>query len=322
MAIFLCSLQPKNSQGQTMLAKLKFEEAEQAFQNKQFNSALLLIDEVENIIAGTSPKTLYLKILSIKESGIKDFKTLQKLREHCKFFLEKYAEVTDIEDRYREVYDISKTLNKLPSTEEEFNVALKIQKQRRQEEDAKRESQILLEQRNKQLELFPFGEYNLNVGLTADDVINLVPKSVFSKFSDYGINYGLYMLAIRPSGMKLQNAIGFNNICFDGDGKVYSLRKTYLTGGKSDFDQALSKLKSLEEKMIGVFGRENVIYKDTSYYNSSVKCNYRYITVQLSDDYPIAITITLNRMDMGGLLGSSIDLSQERTLKYKKPIKQ
>jgi hypothetical protein len=294
-----------SSKAQPMLAKIKYEEAEQAFQNKDYKSALQLIEEVEKIYQGTSPKTLYLKIFSLKESGDTDFKTTQTLRSYCNLFLEKYAENSDVEDRYRDVYAFSKTLNNFPKTEEEYEIVAKKRRQKLMEFEERKKAESLKEERLKQIQAFPF-DYGLNIGMSAKEVTDRVPNYVWSNFSDYGVNGGQRMLAIKSKGTKMRATLGFNTISFDGKENISFLKKTYVSGGKSDYNQAYAKLKELEGKMVVIFGRENVIFE---------KLDESNIIARLADHYPIKITIYLNRLDFGGLLGSNVELFEMRERK-------
>ena len=66
---------------QTAIAKLKFEEAEEAFINKDYTTVLAKLDEAEEILGKTNPPMLYLRILSqdniITIDPLKDFKILE-----------------------------------------------------------------------------------------------------------------------------------------------------------------------------------------------------------------------------------------------------
>jgi hypothetical protein len=294
------------STAQPMLAKIKYEEAEQAYQNKDYKTALKLIEEVEKIYNGTSPKTLYLKIFSLKESGDTDFKTTQKLRSYCNFFLEKYAENSDVEDRYRDVYAFSKTLNNFPKTEEEYEIVAKKRRQKLIEIEERKKQEGLKEEKMKQIQAFPF-DYGLNPGMNLKVAMDKVPTYVWKNFTDYGANGGKQLLKIQSKGMKYRSVLGFNGISIDvATEDIHTLFKTHVSGGKSDFKFAFNKLKELENKMVGIFGRENVIYEKKDDLN---------IIVKLADHYPIRISLLLTRIDFGALIGSNVELLEIRESK-------
>ncbi len=294
-----------SSAAQPMLAKIKYEEAEQAYQNKDYKTALQLIEEVEKIYKGTSPKTLYLKIFSLKESGNPDFKTIQSLRSYCKFFLEKYAENSDVEDRYRDVYSYSKTLNNYPKSEEEYNIASKKRVQKLKEIEERKKAESLKEEKLKQIQAFPF-VYGLNPGINLKDVIDKVPNYIWRSFTDYGASGGKHLLKINSKGLKYRSVTGFNAIYIDvATENIHSIYRTHISGGKSDFKLAYNKLKELENKMVSIFGRENVIFEKKDDWN---------IIVKLANHYPIKISLILSRTDFGALIGSNVELMEIREI--------
>ncbi len=100
---------------QTAIAKLKFEDAEEAFNNKDYLTALAKLDEAEEIFGKTGPPILYLRIMCLDkiveaENG-KDPENIHELKNNCAFYLSIYEEAS-VEDKYRDVYKISAKIEK------------------------------------------------------------------------------------------------------------------------------------------------------------------------------------------------------------------
>ena len=53
-----------SAQGQSALAKLKFEEAEAAFENANYTLSLSKVEDAEKVLGKVNPPLLHLKILS------------------------------------------------------------------------------------------------------------------------------------------------------------------------------------------------------------------------------------------------------------------
>ena len=292
------------SKSQSALAKIKYEEAELAFQKGKYNESLKLLNEVEGIIKSTSPKTLYLKILSIRGGGIDDYNELKLIRGYCKYFLEKYGETEGFEDRYKEVYDISKELDTFPKNESAFDIYLNKKQNDLKIVEEKNAKQKLLEDKYNKLREFPFREQNLSLNMKKEDM----PKYLFSYYQYSGIFMQMHYYYRNSIGNKQTGLYSFG---IDGEGKLSYLHKYLLRGKKSDVDAAMNKYKELENKLTAIFGREHVTIKDTSYYSHYARANYRMISATLSDYYPYKITIFISIIDPKGILfGTTVDLGE------------
>ena len=93
LLFFLFSLQ--NSFAQNALAELQFEEAEKAYNNGDYQTAIAKLDEVEKI-NGVSSKTLYLRIVCDEKLLNSDgklehevaYEKLKSLYRNCQTYLE------------------------------------------------------------------------------------------------------------------------------------------------------------------------------------------------------------------------------------------
>ncbi len=111
------------------LADLKFEEAEIAFNNKDYSLALNKVDEFDKLLGTISDKSLYIRIISLRKLFNDQKLWEDKAQSSLLLSLQKYTaayvnQVTDLDDRYREVYDISEELKFLPKTEADYKAGL------------------------------------------------------------------------------------------------------------------------------------------------------------------------------------------------------
>ena len=121
---------------QQAIAKIKYEEAEEAYAAKNYESTLKKLDEVETILKTTSPKVMYLRIMAqsstIENNPLNDFNILANTRKLCAKYLKNYENVPNYEDKYLDVYKMAEALNaKYPATLDEFNKKVEEKKQER-----------------------------------------------------------------------------------------------------------------------------------------------------------------------------------------------
>lgn len=107
LIILICSI---NAWGQSTIAKLKYEQAEQAYGVQDFETTLAKLEEVENLLGNVNPKLLYLRIQAQAALIKKDKTLLGPLRQNCSFYLKAYDGNASIEDKYRDVFLISESL--------------------------------------------------------------------------------------------------------------------------------------------------------------------------------------------------------------------
>ncbi|MFN0291580.1 tetratricopeptide repeat protein [Pedobacter helvus] len=113
----------KPALAQNAAAKLKFEEAETAFNNGNYTSALSKLDEVDQL-AGIMSKSLYLRIATqqklFDEADLYDNheqkKLLASLQKNGSAYL-KAMQNEELDDKYREVNAIHESLKYYPSKE-------------------------------------------------------------------------------------------------------------------------------------------------------------------------------------------------------------
>lgn len=89
---------------QNTIAKIKYEQAEEAFANNDYRLALQKIIETEEILKSSNPKTLHLKIMSQYKLLDQDYSVIADLKKNAREYISKYESVAALEDKFREVY--------------------------------------------------------------------------------------------------------------------------------------------------------------------------------------------------------------------------
>ncbi|GGH06023.1 formylglycine-generating enzyme family protein [Sphingobacterium alkalisoli] len=111
LTLLICSY----TRAQSTVAKFKYEDAEKAFYNGDYQSCISLLDETEKLLGKSAPNILYLRILA--ESKILEvdpytkYEQIEKLRSLCSQYLQNY-DIAGLEGKYRDVYELSGKLPK------------------------------------------------------------------------------------------------------------------------------------------------------------------------------------------------------------------
>jgi len=132
--VLLSFLLTQNALGQSAVADLKFEDAEIAYNNKNYSAVIKELDEFDKIMGGIKSKSLYLRIvsqnklldtLSLYETE-SNFIQLNNLKKNVSAYL-KTMESEGLDDKYREIYKINTTLSDYPFDKQQW-VVIKQQK--------------------------------------------------------------------------------------------------------------------------------------------------------------------------------------------------
>jgi hypothetical protein len=126
---FLLIAAVHSSFAQNTIAKLKFEEAEEAYTYNNFELTLTKLKEVETLLKSTNPRILYLQILAqdkiISKDLMADYAIIENIRTSFNKYLKDYENLPDNEDKYRDIYKISETYKDAPISIQEFNELIK-----------------------------------------------------------------------------------------------------------------------------------------------------------------------------------------------------
>jgi hypothetical protein len=106
---------------QNAVAKIKYKQAEEAFEKTDYATVLVKLDEAQKILGSTNPKILYLRLMATKgivAAGKFDWDFLTEARKNAAYYIRQYSEMQGIEEKFRQVYEFSETLDAFPKTKE------------------------------------------------------------------------------------------------------------------------------------------------------------------------------------------------------------
>jgi hypothetical protein len=109
---------------QSAIAKIKYEQAEEAFAKDDYAVTIVKLEEAQKLLGNTNPKILYLRLMAAKgiiAKGRFDWEFLSETRKNAAYYIKQYSEMQGIEEKFRQVYEFSETLETLPKTKEEFD---------------------------------------------------------------------------------------------------------------------------------------------------------------------------------------------------------
>lgn len=117
IAIFLLVSTPLTAQN--TIAIIKYEEAEKAFYEEDYNLVLERLKETEEILGQTAPKILHLRILAQHKlyelNPFESYEKLEVLKTNVTYYLNNY-DIAGLEEKYRDVYDIQLKLESSPNS--------------------------------------------------------------------------------------------------------------------------------------------------------------------------------------------------------------
>ena len=106
---------------QVAVAKLKFEDAETAYNAGDYIKAINKLAESENLFGKINSPILHLRILAqnklFAQTG--QIELGFELKRNCATFLKDYADIEALEEKYKEVYRINENLADVPASPEE-----------------------------------------------------------------------------------------------------------------------------------------------------------------------------------------------------------
>lgn len=110
-------------EAQNTLAKLKFEDAEKAFSEGNYNNCINLLDESEELYGETTASILHLRIMAegqiLLDNPNPDEVQVKKVKELCARYMNDF-DIVGLEDKFRDVYELTKIL---PETKNRKNKA-------------------------------------------------------------------------------------------------------------------------------------------------------------------------------------------------------
>ncbi len=109
---------------QNTLAKFKFEDAEKAYYQNNFEECIGFLNETEKILGEKAPNILHLRILAgnklLEADPNHSYDRILGLRLQCDDYLTNF-DIPGLEEKYRDVYEVSENLSNYPESREAFD---------------------------------------------------------------------------------------------------------------------------------------------------------------------------------------------------------
>ena len=117
------------------VAKIKYDEAEEAYTSNNFSQCLQKLDEVVEILKATNPRVQYLRInclaKMVEKDPLSNMAQLIQFNKFCQDYLNDYDNIPDLEDKYKTVYYLYSSLKKYPKNEKEYQDVISLRKRGR-----------------------------------------------------------------------------------------------------------------------------------------------------------------------------------------------
>lgn len=264
LTVFIVSNLPLTAQN-NIIAKFKFEEAEEAYVNNDFRQTIERLNEAEELLKSTNPKILHLKISAqsklIDQEPISDFSLIENTRKLSDDYLKNSINLSD-EDKYREIYIISENLKQYPTTSQEFEEFKEEFKKRKQTIN----KDLILTNSEPNVKGFMNYHYyeDFKIGLSLNQTYDLYPNfkdnfKVEDPTGGFAIAVKGGPLQNQPNSLIIKNntVIGYYIILLNSqvDDSEFSI-------GKKAFVEILNKLK-----YEFLFSPEEIIIDNTSVVN-------------------------------------------------------
>lgn len=174
---------------QNAIAKIKYEQAEEAFAKNDFFTTLVNLDEAEKLLGETNPKIMYLRIMAQSKLMYKDSAYLPELKKNTAFFLKKYDNNSSVEEKYKEVYLVSENLKQY-EPDEDYSRARKFYEEKNYEQALVYANKAAAKGYGKAMHAIGM-MYEYGYGVTKDYT---EAKNWYQRSADKGIAQGYYNL--------------------------------------------------------------------------------------------------------------------------------
>ena len=216
-----------SSKAQNTIAKIKYEEAEEAFDKENYALALDKIQETEQLLKNVNPKTLYLKIMAKYKLLKDDYAIIKSLKADCRFYIDKYETIEAVQDKFREIYAISREIKNLPDSDEA--IKQKIQEAKvKQKNKEKRKNLIFYA--NELCKKFQFKPgLDRNKFIEQNEYIRKINLESFDNKDFYGFQTFSYFEK-RSLAWKYTYETEFPGIITNADDEVINYSINYIYG--------------------------------------------------------------------------------------------
>ncbi|MFC4720695.1 formylglycine-generating enzyme family protein [Geojedonia litorea] len=109
---------------QNTVAKFKYEDAEKAYYEGNFETCIQLLIETEALLGQTAPNILHLRIMAeykrFESNPYDNYLNLEHIRNQCSTYLRDY-DIAGLEEKYRDIYTIQNALKVYPQDKVSFD---------------------------------------------------------------------------------------------------------------------------------------------------------------------------------------------------------
>ena len=246
---------------QNAVAELKFEEAEIAFNNRDFEKTIEKVNEFEKVLGGMTDKSLYLRIVSQKNlfnpysfyADEEQYNLYVSLDNNIKKYL-KATEKNGLDDKFKEIYAEGESLKKMNLTKDK-KAWLKEKKRREDETEARRKYEEELREECKN----NFKEYTLDslrTGVSIEEFQAQYPDILTGKYKSAKVSEGSQGSAVYIYYSKNINFEDKRNFVFPYN----------ATTGKPIYDKTVHAVFVQDGTVVG-------FQKQVLYYNSQGEGN-------------------------------------------------
>ncbi|MHA4894831.1 hypothetical protein ACXZ1K_08775 [Pedobacter sp. PWIIR3] len=238
-------------QAQNTMARLKYEDAEEAYSKSDYALALSKLNEAEGLLKATNPKILYLRIMAqykiVEQDAMNDYSLLENTRNLIARYLKNYETLPANEEKFRDVYRLSDKLTQYPATRDAFdkkkNEAIKLAADADQEREQKQSDY------DNEFDGFIYWP-RFELGLTAEQVAQKYPD--FKKVNKLTNEYG--DIIAKKAGAFYGTVAGFyikNNITWGYYGTLFRDGSFY---DDANFSKAAEESTPILKNLTNRFG--------------------------------------------------------------------
>ena len=279
---------------QNSIAKLKFEQAEEAYVQSRYQESLDYISEVETLLKGANTTTLYLKIVALEKKittlETATYNDVISLRKYCDTYLKTTEGNVELEDKFKEVYFVTERIKGYPTNQIDFEAYRKKKVETKIKEN--------LEQKK-----YTIGEISLGMKLVE------IPENTWTRMErvgfDYEVESKLYtgfskkmdmtaLFAVTTSSPS-QSVLGLNFLSIERNAQtVFSISQILESGDKMNRERILQiYLKKIEE-LNKVYGETNVVQNESDQKIGKSKVSEKNATVRIDNKVLYTVQYIVN----------------------------
>ena len=248
LTLFLFLICSSLAVGQSKYAKLKFDQAQEYYNAKDYSLTLLALDETEKILGSTNPRILHLRILAsskiVMANMESEIQLLASLKKDINYYFNNYKDVSSMRNEYQQITKIANEI-KAVATREKLTQIENANKESETERVEIENKKIV--NRQKYIRLFE-EKYKFKKDITVDDFLKIntaAEKMLRAKgIKSGGITY--YNTTVKPNepfpiGPYSANVNDENKIIFYSE-IINSTKKEYAAL-ETEFGNLVTEIK-------------------------------------------------------------------------------